>query len=216
MKARHQQLVTDLIESGVLKTPAIIAAFEIVDRADFVPAELRDQAYINEPLPIGFGQTISQPWTVAFMLEKLVPALGQKVLDIGSGSGWQTALLARLVGLPSALAGDGGKVIGLELIPELCQASRQNLAHYNFLRRGIVELHCLNGFKGFSAAAPFDRIISAASTPDIPSAWLEQLKIGGRLVAPVDSTIVVMEKVAPNKFTTQTFPGFAFVPFVAE
>lgn len=210
MKVRHQQLVVDLIESGVLKTPAIIAAFEIIDRADFLPSSISPgQAYVNEPLPIGFGQTVSQPWTVAFMLEKLQPTAGQKVLDIGSGSGWQTALLVHLVG-------NKGKVIGLELIPELCQASRQNLTHYNFLRRGVVELHCLNGAKGFPIAAPFDRIISAASVPEIPSAWLEQLKVGGRLVAPVDSTIVVMEKLAPDKFNTQTFPGFAFVPFVNE
>lgn len=209
MKASYRQLITDLIESGVLKTPEIIAAFEGVDRADFVPAEFRGQAYINEPLLIGFGQTISQPWTVAFMLEKLQPQIGQKILDIGSGSGWQTALLAHIVG-------DQGKVIGLELIPELCQASRRNIAHYNFLRHGRVELHCLNAAKGFPAAAPFDRIISAASSPDIPSAWLEQLKAGGRLVAPVDSTIVLVRRIAPDKFAKEIFPGFAFVPFVGE
>lgn len=209
MKASYRQLITDLIESGVLKTPEIIAAFEAIDRTDFVPAEFRSQAYINEPLLIGFGQTISQPWTVAFMLEKLQPQIGQKILDVGSGSGWQTALLAYIVG-------QTGKVIGLELIPELCQMSRQNLARYNFLRRGTVELHCLNAANGYPPAAPFDRIISAASAPEIPSAWFEQLKIGGRLVAPVDSTIVLVHKIAQDKFDREVFPGFAFVPFVAE
>ena len=167
------------------------------------------QTYANEPLPIGFGQTISQPWTVAFMLEKLQPAAGQKVLDIGSGSGWQTAFLAQIVG-------ERGKVIGLELIPELARQSAKNIARYGFIGRRTVELHCLNGAKGFPAAAPFDRIISAAAAERVPSAWLEQLKIDGLLVAPVDSTIVVMEKLAPDKFNTQTFPGFAFVPFVTD
>ncbi|MEK7208915.1 MAG: protein-L-isoaspartate O-methyltransferase [Patescibacteria group bacterium] len=209
MKATHRQLIEDLILSGVLRTPAIIAAFEAIDRLDFLPPSERGQAYLNEPLPIGFGQTISQPRTVAFMLEKLAPALGHKILDIGSGSGWQTALLAQLVG-------STGKVIGLEVIPELCQLSRQNLARYNFLRRGTVELHCQNAAKGFLAAAPFDRIISAASAATLPPAWLEQLKIGGRLVAPVDSTIIFRRKTAPDKFVQKIFPGFAFVPFVGE
>ncbi len=209
MKASYRQLITDLIENGVLKTPAIITAFEAIDRADFVPLTERGQAYLNEPLTIGFGQTISQPWTVAFMLEKLQPQTGQKILDIGSGSGWQTALLAHIVG-------STGKVIGLELIPELCQTSRQNLARYNFLRRGIVKLHCLNAAKGFPAAAPFDRIISAAAAPEVSPVWLEQLTVGGRLVAPVDSTIVLIHKLAPDRFDREIFPGFAFVPFVGE
>ena len=203
-------MVTNLIENGVLRTPAIIAAFEIIDRADFVPSSISPgQIYMDEPLPIGFGQTISQPWTVAFMLEKLQPIAGQKILDIGSGSGWQTALLAQIVG-------NKGKVIGLELISELHRQSIKNIARYNFISRRTVELHCLNGAKGFPAAAPFDRIISAASAETIPPAWLEQLKVGGRLVAPVNSTIMVMEKLAPEKFYTQTFPDFAFVPFISD
>jgi len=205
--------------SGVLQTPTVIAAFETIDRADFVPPSTRrrngqassGRVYTNEPLPIGFGQTISQPWTVAFMLEKLRPAAGQKVLDVGSGSGWQTALLACIAGSSA-----GGRVIGLELIPELFQQSVRNIARYNFIGRRIVELHCLNGVKGFPAAAPFDRIISAAAAERIPPVWLEQLKIGGRLVAPVDSTIVLVHKLAPDRFDREIFPGFAFVPFVAE
>ncbi|MFH1170237.1 MAG: protein-L-isoaspartate O-methyltransferase [Candidatus Vogelbacteria bacterium] len=209
MKAEWRQLIDKLIANGVLQTPAVIEAFETINREDFVPDALRSQAYVNEPLPIGFGQTISQPWTVAFMLEKLQPAEGQKILDIGFGSGWQTALLAQVVG-------DRGRVIGLELIPELTRQGVKNIVRYNFISRRTVELHCLNGVKGFPAATPFDRIISAASTPEIPSAWFDQLKIGGRLIAPVDSTIILVHKIAPDKFDRETFPGFAFVPFISE
>src|SRR3989344_1328532 len=90
-------LIDPLVLSGVLKSRGIIEAFQRVDRADFVPDEFRDSAYVDEPLPIGYGQTISQPWTVAFMLELLAPEGGESILDIGSGSGWQTALLAYIV-----------------------------------------------------------------------------------------------------------------------
>ena len=112
-------LVKELISSGYLKTPEIIDAFQKIDRKDFVSDEYKDRAYVNAPLPIGYGQTISQPLTVAFMLELLQPEKGNKILEIGSGSGWQTALLARVVG-------DEGRVFAIELIPELEQFGRKN------------------------------------------------------------------------------------------
>src|SRR3989338_8071025 len=105
-------LIDDLIGGGYLKTPLIIEAFKKIDRADFVSENLRDEAYENYPLPIGFDQTISQPLTVAFMLELLQPQPGEKILDIGSGSGWTTTLLAFCVGKE-------GRGFGLERIPEL-------------------------------------------------------------------------------------------------
>ena len=105
-------LVKELITNGALKTPRIIEAFRAIDRKDFVPEELQDEAYGNYPLQIGYGQTISQPNTVAFMLELLAPELGNKIIDVGSGSGWQTALLAHIVG-------PKGKIFGIELVPEL-------------------------------------------------------------------------------------------------
>ncbi|MGB9609289.1 MAG: protein-L-isoaspartate O-methyltransferase family protein, partial [Minisyncoccia bacterium] len=106
------KLIDDLIKDGFLKSPRIIDAFRKVDRMNFVIDYVKNEAYRNSPLAIGFGQTISQPLTVAFMLELLDVQEGNKVLDVGSGSGWTTALLAELVG-------EKGKVYGIEIIPEL-------------------------------------------------------------------------------------------------
>lgn len=204
-----RQLVKDLVSSGYLKTPAIIDAFQKIDRKDFVPEEYKDEAYVNAPLPIGHGQTISQPLTVAFMLELLQPEPGNKILEIGSGSGWQTALLADIVG-------EEGKIFALELIPELEMFGRKNVSQYNFVQKKIVNFYCRNALNGLPEEAPFDRIISAASSQEIPPAWKEQLKIGGRMVVPVQNSIYLVMKKDENQFEGDVFPGFAFVPFVEK
>lgn len=203
----NQELVKQLITDGVLKSPHLIDAFQRIDRADFVPKELAGQAYVNAPLPLGFGQTISQPLTVAFMLELLRPAPGDNILDIGSGSGWQTALLAHLVG-PS------GKITALEIVPELYEQSIKNISRYNFIKKGVVRMLCLNAAAGLAEAAPFDKIIAAAELNEVPKLWLDQLKTGGRVVAPVGHSLTLIIKKADGQLDRQEFPGFVFVPFV--
>lgn len=205
------QLLKELIGAGVLKNQSIIAAFQKIDRKDFVTEECKNEAYLNIPLPIGYGQTISQPLTVAFMLEILQPEKGHKILEIGSGSGWQTALLSCIVGDPP----DGeGKVFALELIPELSEFGKKNVAKYNFFKSGTAKFYCFNAANGMPKEAPFDRIISAASCQEVPPAWKEQLKIGGRMVVPVKNSLNLFIKKAESEFERMEFPGFAFVPFV--
>ncbi|MFH1461081.1 MAG: protein-L-isoaspartate O-methyltransferase [Patescibacteria group bacterium] len=203
-------LIDKLIEQDYLKSPLIIEAFRKIKRADFVSEKIIEEkgkewaGNYNAPLPIGQGQTISQPLTVAFMLELLEPKPGNKILDIGSGSGWQTALLCQIVG-------ERGFVCAIEIIPELKELGEKNVSKYNFKN---AEFICGDGSQGLVAQAPFDKIIAAASAQEIPVAWKEQLKVGGRLVAPVKNSIWLLIKKGENQFEEKEYPGFVFVPLV--
>ena len=203
-------LIDSLIGGGWLKTPRIIEAFRRIKRVDFLPKDLEDLAELNEALPIGYGQTISQPLVVAFMLEQLEPKEGDKILDIGSGSGWTSALLKEIVGKK-------GRVIAIDIIPELVEFGKNNVAKYNFIEKGIVEFICADGSKGYQKEAPYDGIlVSAAVQTEVPRAWKEQLKIGGRIVTPIGSSIWLFTKKSESKFEEIEYPGFAFVPLISK
>ena len=203
-------LINNLISSGYLKTPRIIEAFNKIDRADFVPENLKDEAYIDAPLSIGEGQTISQPLTVAFMLELLEPDQGDMILDVGSGSGWTTALLAEIVG-------EKGKVFAIERVPELCEFGKKNAAKYDFIASGRVEIVCGDGTKGWSDKnIIFDKILAGASGKKLPEAWKKQLKIGCRIVVPLEHSIWLFIKKSEDDFEEVEYPGFVFVPLIEE
>ncbi|MFH1048724.1 MAG: protein-L-isoaspartate O-methyltransferase [Patescibacteria group bacterium] len=205
--SEKEELISRLIIDGYLKTPRIIDAFRKIDRADFVLEKFRADAYVNAPLPIGYGQTISQPLTVAFMLELLKPEKGDKILDVGSGSGWQTALLAEI-------AGEKGKVFGVEVIPELKDFGEKNIGKYGFIEKGIVEVILAGRALGLKKEAPFDKIIVGAMAENVPEEFREQLKIGGRLVLPSGGSVWLMIKKTEDDFEEYEYPGFAFVPLV--
>ncbi|MDP3762537.1 MAG: protein-L-isoaspartate O-methyltransferase [bacterium] len=210
-------LVDYLIKKGVLKNPKLISAFRVVDRKDFTPADIENFAYADEPLPIGEGQTISQPWTVAFMLELLNPGPGENILEIGYGSGWQTALLAYT----------GANVYAVERVPRLCKWGRGNVAKYKFKN---VKFFCQDGTAGLPEVAEpiggFDKIIAAAAAAPtgsvgaainlLPDAWREQLKVGGKIVAPIGHSIFEFIKKSRAELSSVEHGGFAFVPLVSE
>lgn len=209
-------LIENLINAGYIKTPRIIKAFRQVPRFEFLPRERVDktvrqaEAEINAPLSLGCGQTISQPLTVALMLEMLGPRPGEKILDVGAGSGWQACLLAHVVR-------PRGRVWALEIIPEL-----KNFGEQNAQRLGFKNIHFIlgNGWQGYKKAAPFDRIIVAAAAPEIPAALKQQLKVGGVMVIPVGATdhctMTRLEKLSADDFEITEEPGFAFVPLVQK
>lgn len=200
------ELVEHLQKTGVLRSPSVIEALRAVDRADFVPTELQHLAYEDAPLPIGYGQTISQPYTVVFMLEELAIREGDRVFEVGYGSGWQTALLAHIVG-------ESGSVHGFELLPMLCAMGKTNLQKYPQLA-GRVTLLCMSAEQGSPEDAPFDRIICAAEVPDVPVAWREQLREGGQMIYPYQQNLISERKLPNGSFETKKFPGFVFVPFI--
>lgn len=205
-------LIDSLIQEGWLKTSRIIDAFRKIKRVDFLPVEMENLAELNEALPIGYGQTISQPLVVAFMLEQLQPQPGDKILDVGAGSGWTAALLAYIV----SGGGKSGKVIAMERIPELAEFGKKNVAKYNFIERGVVQFVCADGSKGYAKEAPFDKILASASAEKLPSAWKEQLKIGGRIVTPVETSIWRFTKKSEKEFEEIEYPGFVFVPLITK
>ena len=210
MHNTNKELIVSLDELGVLRDTRIKSALCAVDRRDFVLDEFRDEAYRDDALPILSGQTISQPRTVVFMLELLGTKEGECVVDIGFGSGWQSALLAHMVG---AL----GIVYAVELIPALCEFGKANVAKYPDLYRR-VRFHCgdaLEGFGEIEIGDHVDRIIVAADISEIPVRWRAVLRNGGVLVYPSNGVIRREHKHSEEELDIQEYPGFAFVPFVA-
>jgi protein-L-isoaspartate(D-aspartate) O-methyltransferase len=179
-------------------------AFLSVPRENFLPAEIVGEGTWDVPLPIGFDQTNSQPTTVRLMLGWLQAEEGQKVLDLGSGSGWTTALLARIVG-------PEGRVVAVERIPELVK-----FGHENCKSIGIdnAEFHEAGRRLGWSPEAPYDRILVSAAAAKLPEELIEQLAPEGRMVIPVRRSVIVVQKDSSGKTDMREFPGFAFVPLV--
>ncbi len=199
----NHQLVRHLKSSGMLGDDRLAGAFEKIDRIHFVPEEERDHAYEDRPLRIGWNQTVSQPSTVAFMLGLLDVQPGQKVLEVGSGSGWTAALLAYL-------SGPEGRVYGVERLPQLLARAERNLARYDFR-----QLRLLPASKklGLPEQAPFDRILVSAAAAALPKPLVKQLAEGGTMVIPVRHQILQVIK-QPDGLDVKEYGSFAFVPLI--
>lgn len=206
-------LISELISEGILKSPVIISAFQKIKRADFIAEDLKPEVGGNYPLPIGYGQTISQPLTVALMLELLQPQPGNSVLDVGSGSGWTTALLAQMVG-------QRGKVFAIERQRRLKTFGEGNAEKYGFVTSGRAVFLLGDGSRGLPAAAPFDRILVSAAALQVPPALIQQLTVTGRLVLPIDNPseqgLELIIKQKNNTIKVEKIPGFVFVPLIRD
>lgn len=186
----------------------VMSAMYRVHREDFVPDHLRHASFHDGALPVGFGQTISQPYIVALMTDLLELDENSVVLEIGTGTGYQAAILSQLA----------GKVYSIERIPELAQSARQRLADLGY---DNVEIHCGDGCRGWQKEAPFDGIIVTAAAASIPPALLEQLKPGGRMVIPLglpgmhqDLVLVTSNRQGETKM--RNILGVAFVPLIED
>lgn len=189
-----------------VSNPAVLRAMHTVPREEFVPGSLRTAAYDDRALPIACGQTISQPAVVAYMTEQLRLAPGDRVLEVGTGSGYQAAVLAEIV----------GEVYTIERIPELAQTASARLAR---LGHGNVRVRTGDGTKGWPEAAPFDAIMVTAAADQIPPALVAQLKAGGRMIMPVgrpdgDQVLMLLERRPDGETVWQQLWPVRFVPLV--
>lgn len=204
--AERARMVRDDIAARGIRDEAVLRAMRLTPRHLFTPERYRDQAYQDHPLPIGYGQTISQPYIVAYMSERLGVRPGDRVLEIGTGSGYQAAILSQLV----------GEVYTIEIVPELARSSAETLRRLGYKNVTVREG---DGYRGWPEKAPFDRIMLTACPPELPKTLVEQLKPGGRLIGPVGRTvlsqnIVVVDKDEKGETTVRTVLPVRFVPMV--
>lgn len=204
--SRNNEMVAQLVSSGFLKSERIIEAFVKTPRHMFIPKEHNEIAYLDMPVLIMKGTTISQPSTVAFMLEMLDPGVGDKVLEIGSGSGYQASLLGHCVGRT-------GKVVSVEIDPDVANFAKDRI---NRTKQKNVEIVYADGSEGYEKEAPYDRIIVTAAMPSILSRLRLQLKIGGIMIAPIGNIgtqeMFMIKRTSDDGFKEEKLGYFKFVP----
>ncbi len=203
----RRQMVEDQLAARGITDRAVLSAMSAVPRERFVRPSDQAKAYDDTPLPIEAGQTISQPWIVAHMIEAAGVAKGQRVLEIGAGSGYAAAIMAKM----------GAQVTALERLDALARPAAERLARLGYR----VDLRCADGSEGFAEAAPFDAIIVSAGAPAVPPALPRQLAIGGRLVIPVGEAfhrqdLLRITRVDPDEWTTESLGAVVFVPLIGK
>lgn len=204
---RREKMVTQQIARRGIKDPAVLRAMRTVKRHEFVPPDQVNNAYADRPLPIGYGQTISQPYIVAYMTEAIKPQPNFKVLEIGTGSGYQAAVLSAIV----------KEVYTIEIIPELGKAAAAGLKRAGFEN---VQVKTDDGYYGWKEHAPYDAIVVTAAAEYIPPPLIGQLKDGGMMVIPVGSAymtqMLILVQKKKDAITTKSLLPVAFVPLTRK
>ncbi|HJU65987.1 MAG TPA: protein-L-isoaspartate(D-aspartate) O-methyltransferase [Gemmatimonadaceae bacterium] len=206
LRARRLEMVERYMVAEGISDSATLRAMREVPRHEFVPHQFRDEAYQNHPLPIGFGQTISQPYLVAYMTELIRPRPGMRVLEVGTGSGYQAAVLAAV----------GSDVYTIEIFRGLADSARARLNRLGYRKARVRHG---DGHVGWPEAAPFDAILVTAAASHIPPALTRQLRLGGRMVIPVGSVygaqyLILVEKDTSGELRTANLLPVMFVPML--
>ena len=201
-------MIKNQLQSRGIRDDAVLEVMRTVERHNFVPENYRDRAYSDGPLPIGHGQTISQPYIVAFMTEQLQVSSQHKILEIGTGSGYQAAILGELA----------KHVFTIEIIPELAEGAKNILNHLSYKN---ITVRAGDGYKGWPEEAPFERIMVTAAPTEVPQELIDQLAPGGRMILPVGAQFLVqylwvIEKDDQGTVTKEKILPVRFVPMVKE
>lgn len=201
-------MIKNQLQSRGIRDDAVLEVMRTVERHNFVPENYRDRAYSDGPLPIGHGQTISQPYIVAFMTEQLQVSSQHKILEIGTGSGYQAAILGELA----------KHVFTIEIIPELAEDAKNILNHLSYKN---ITVRAGDGYKGWPEEAPFERIMVTAAPTEVPQTLVDQLAPGGRMILPVGAQFLVqylwvIEKDDQGTVTKEKILPVRFVPMVKE
>jgi len=218
-KSNWNKLIDSFAKQGVLRSPNVINAMRAVPRTKFLSPDSQSYDAVDTPLSIGFGQTISAPHMVSIMNEALQLEVGQKVLEVGAGSGWHAATLAEIVAPTGAPRTEWGHVYTVEIVQGLAETARRNIMNLGYGDR--VSIVMGDGSKGYAEKAPYDRVLVTAAAPEVPKPLLDQLKLGGIMLIPVGSaslfqTLFKITKGTDGKLKEENLGGVAFVPLTGE
>ena len=211
------EMIQSLISQGILSSREVIRAMKTVHREDFLPQNLKEYTYKDIPLPIGFGQTISAPHMVAIMAEALKPKAGDKILEIGAGSGYNAAVLAEIVCPKDNIK--SGHIYTMEIIPEIADFAINNLEKTGYGKK--ITVICKDGSIGLPDHAPYDGISVTAAAPKVPEVLVKQINLDGLLLIPVGSLnysqeLLLIKKVKNGKISIKNLGGVAFVPLTGK
>jgi len=218
-KSDWEKLIDSLVRQGILRSPKVINAMRAVPRTKFLSPDSRSYDAVDTPLPIGFGQTISAPHMVSIMNEALQLDVGQKVLEVGAGSGWHAATIAEIIAPKGGPRSEWGHVYTVEIVQGLAETARRNIMNVGYGDRVTIIMG--DGSKGYAEKAPYDRVLVTAAAPDVPKPLIDQLKLGGIMLIPVGSvsmfqTLWKITKAADGKTKEENLGGVAFVPLTGE